>query len=258
MTKRFDGKVALVTGGASGLGRAIALRFAQEGARVLIAGTSREPRGGGTPTDTLIRDEVGGDAAFVKADVAEEAQVAAMVAEAVDRYGSLDLLVNSAGITPNIKPSIEYDAEEWGRVIQVNLVGLWFCCQAAIRRMLQQEGRGRIINISSRKGLIGGGEGRSAYCASKGGVTNLTRQLAVEYGPEGINVNAICPGFIPVPGNDIARRPGHLDAVRASIPFNRLGEAEDIAGAAAFLASDDAGFVNGHNLVVDGGALVSG
>ncbi len=257
MDRRLEGKIAIVTGSASGLGRAIALRFAEHGAKVVVADLRREPRDEETPTDLLIKKKWVGESLFIQTDVSQYAQVERLVKQTVEHFGRLDVIVNCAGIFSQVKPSIEKTLEEWEGVISVNLTGVWYCCQAAIRQMLRQAEGGKVINISSRLGLSGGGEGRADYCASKGGVSNLTRQLAVEFGPKGITVNAICPGFIPMTNRDIAALPGQLEVMQRRTPFKRLGRPEDVAGAALFLASADADFVNGHNLVVDGGALVN-
>ena len=252
---RLSGRVAVVTGSASGLGRAIALRFAAEGAAVVVSDVRADPREGGEPTEELIA-AAGGVCTRVDADVSRWAEVDRLIAEAVSRFGRLDVMVNNAAIAgPASKSLLETTEEDWDSIMAVNLRGVFLCCKRAIGEMLGQEPigevRGRVINISSQHGMVGT-PGHVAYSTSKGGVINLTHQLAVDYGRRGILVNAVAPGKIltgsPEQVDDEAIAYSH-----ARTPFSRLGRPADVAGAAAFLASDDALYVSGTNLLVDGG-----
>lgn len=252
MTQRLAERTAIVTGAASGIGRAIALRFAQEGATVVVADVREDPREGGEPTHERIRSE-GSTSRFIRADVSATADLEAVVAETVDTYGCLDVMVNNAGIFPPQTDITAIDEETYETVLDVNLKGVYFGSQAAIDVMQDQEFGGAIVNMSSVAGLAGY-DRSSAYCASKGGVANLTRELAVEQGPHGIRVNALNPGII-----ETAQTRQDEEAVLGEytdeIPLCRDGRPEDVADAAVFLASDEAAYVTGHNLVVDGGYL---
>jgi glucose 1-dehydrogenase len=249
---RLAGRIAVVTGAASGLGRAIALRFADEGAQVVVADLRREPREGGETTEELLGER----GLFVEADVSRWDDVDRLVTAAVERHGRLDVMVNNAGIAGAYsKPLLETDESDWDAIMAVNLRGVFLCCKRAIAQMLDQEPigevRGRVVNISSQHGMIGP-PGHVAYAASKGGVVNLTRQIAVDYGPRGVLVNAVAPGKI-LTGSPEQQNPETLAYSHARTPFHRLGRPDDVAGAALFLASDDSGYVSGTNLLVDGG-----
>jgi NAD(P)-dependent dehydrogenase (short-subunit alcohol dehydrogenase family) len=251
-SRRLDGRVAVVTGGASGLGRAIALRFADEGAFVVVGDVRAEPHEGGMPTVELLAER----GAFVAADAAKAADVDRLVNMAVSRTGRLDVMVCNAGIAGRYsKPLLETTEEDWDAILAVNLRGVFLCCKRAVAQMLEQEPigevRGRVINISSQHGMVGP-PGHVAYAASKGGVVNLTRQIAVDYGPRGVLVNAVAPGKI-LTGSPEQQDPEALAYSHARTPFHRLGRPDDVAGAALFLASDDSGYVSGTNLLVDGG-----
>ncbi len=240
---RLDGRVALVTGAASGLGLACARRFLDEGAAVVGVDLSPAPA------------EAPQWGAFHQADVADEEAVAGIVGATVDRYGRIDVVLNAAGVAGG-GPVHLVDAREWERVLRVNLTGTFLVCKHALVPMLEARS-GSIVNIASIEG-IEGTEGGSAYNASKGGVVLLTKNLAIDYGRAGIRVNCICPGFIEttfmfesVMGLDGMSQV--REQYREAHKLGRFGRPEEIAGAALFLASDDASFVTGHALVVDGG-----
>lgn len=247
---RLEGKVALITGGASGMGRVAAGLFAGEGARVILADVLDES---GLATVAEVT-ESGGEADYVHADVSIASDVEAMVAFALERFGSLDVLYNNAGILPGDDGSVTETAEEvWDRVIDINLKGVFLGCKFGIPAMLRTGG-GSIINVASFVALMGAATPQIAYTASKGGVLALTREVAVEFARKGIRANALCPGPIETPllaelMSDPARRERRL----VHIPVGRLGRAEEIANAALFLASDESSFITGATFVVDGG-----
>jgi NAD(P)-dependent dehydrogenase (short-subunit alcohol dehydrogenase family) len=251
---RVDGKVAVVTGGASGIGRATAGALAAEGATVGIADVDEA---GGERVAAAIR-EAGGDAFFRRTDVRSMAEVEAVVAAAADRHGRLDVLVNDAAVAVPGSAG-EVAEEDWNRVLDVNLSGVWRGMRAAIPRMLAQGG-GSIVNLSSVQGHVGF-VGWAAYAAAKGGIDALTRQAAVEYAPLGIRVNAIVPGTIMTEMNEaIMRESADPDAVMAGWlamhPIGRVGQPAEVAAAIVFLASDEASFITGESLRVDGGMVV--
>ena len=241
-------RVALITGAASGIGAACAIRFAEEGARIACLDVTETP---GPLQEQLSAAAPG--ASFHVADVRNEAAVTAVVAEVAAAHGGIDIVVNSAGVAGG-GPVHTVELEEWRRVIDINLQGTFLVCKHVLPQMLEL-GRGSIINIASVEGLEGF-EGASAYNASKGGVVVLTRNMAIDYGRKGIRANTICPGFIDTPLAAAVfteeLRP-YLDRIVDAHQLGRLGRPEEIAGAALFLASDDASFVTGHALVVDGG-----
>ena len=246
---RLDGKVALITGAASGIGAAIALRFAQEGAR--IAGMDIQDLADGDWSEAL---RLTGDGPLHKVDVRDKGAVASAVAEVEGQMGRIDLLVNSAGVAGGGPVHLIEDAE-WDRVMDVNLKGTLHACQAALPGMLARQS-GSIVNIASVEG-IEGFEGGSAYNASKGAVILLTRNMAIDYGRRGIRVNALCPGFIDTP---LLRSTLELEAmneirdkIREAHQLGRFGQPMEIANGALFLASDEASFVTGQALAVDGG-----
>ncbi|ELZ32501.1 short-chain dehydrogenase/reductase SDR [Halogeometricum pallidum JCM 14848] len=248
MSERLQGKTALVTGGSSGNGRAIARRFAEEGARITVADVREDPRMGGEPTHELIESE-GGDAQFVHCDVSSVEDLHAAVDATVEAFGSLDVMVNNAGVERQM-PLGDVTEEDYEWLMDINLKGVFFGSQAAIEAMRDQDDGGSIINMSSIGG-IRGLENSSLYCTSKGGVTNLTRELAVEHGEHSVRVNALNPGFIEtaMTMEDGDTAGGILDQT----PLGRAGQPEEVADAALFLASDESSFVTGHNLVMDGG-----
>ena len=248
MTGRLSGTAALVTGASSGNGRAIARRFAEAGASVTVADVRKDPRLGGDPTHELI-EAAGGDAQYVETDVTDVDALRAAVEATVDAYGSLDVMVNNAGVERQL-PIEAATEEDFAWLMDINLKGVYFGCQAAIEQMLEQETGGAIVNMSSIAGIRGLANS-SLYCTSKGGVTNLTRELAVEHGENDIRVNALNPGFIEtaMTMEDGETASGILDQT----PLGRAGQPEEVADAALFLASDESSFVTGHNLVMDGG-----
>ncbi|RWH71053.1 glucose 1-dehydrogenase [Mesorhizobium sp.] len=247
-------KTAIVTGASSGIGRAIALKFAAEGANVVVADTVEQPIEGGESTVELIRS-AGGNAVYMKTDISDWNAVDALVGATVDHFGRLDVMVNNAAIYTSTN-LIETTPEQWSRVIGVNLTGFFYCNKRAVTQMQTQapvnEVRGRIINISSQHGMIAC-PGDLPYSVSKGGIVQMTRQIAVDHADDLIVCNAIAPGKIITGKPGVANDPYALDYSRRRTPWPRLGQPSDVAGAALFLASDMASYVTGINLMVDGG-----
>jgi len=248
--RRLDGKIALITGGGNGMGRAASLLFAQEGARVVVADVVEEA-GRATVADVLAD---GGSAAFVAVDVTDEDGVAAMVQAAVDEFGALHVLYNNAGIFPaDDGGATETTSSTWDRVVDVNLKGVWLGCKHGIPAMIESGG-GSIVNTASFVALMGAATPQIAYTASKGGVLAMTREIAVEHARHGIRANALCPGPIDTPMlAELMADPEWARRRLVHIPMGRPGRAEELAKAALFLACDDSSYMTGAALVVDGG-----
>jgi len=237
-----------VTGSGSGIGKATAFEFAKMGATVIVADLN-EPAGKRTVEEI---DLLGGTSIFFKADVSKADEVENLVRKSVERFGRLDIAHNNAGIEGVISDLSDLSEEDWDRTIDMNLKSVWLCMKSEIRQMKRQ-GKGVIVNTASLAGLLGV-PGRSAYCASKGGVVQLTRVAALECAKFGIRVNAVCPGHIQTPMSD--RLPIDLrDKIMANQPIGRIGTPQEIAAAVVWLCSDAASFVTGHPLVADGGTF---
>ena len=256
--RRLDGQTCIVTGAASGIGRAIAVKFAAHGARVVVADVTQEVIEGGEPTVGLIT-RAGGAAEFIETDVSNAASVERLVARTVAAAGRLDVIVNNACIR-HARRLTDLQEADWDRVMAVDLKGVFLCCRSAVRQMLRQapagESRGRIINLSSQHGMIAAPDDL-AYGVAKAGVAYLTRQVASDYATDGIICNAIAPGKIETGQGGRLRDEGVLDRARRRTPWPRLGHPEDVAAAALFLASAEASFITGINLMVDGGWMAA-
>jgi NAD(P)-dependent dehydrogenase (short-subunit alcohol dehydrogenase family) len=250
----LDGKVALITGAGSGIGQATSRIFAREGAKLVLADVVEE---GGNRTLKIVQD-LGGNAIFVKCDVAQWSDVEAAVNQAVQTYGRIDCAFNNAGIEGKGGNTHECTQENWDRVMAINLTGVWLCMKAEIVQMLKQGGNGAIVNTSSGAGLAGV-RGMPAYVAAKHGVAGLTRAAALEYGKQNIRINAVCPGPIrtPMMGRLLQNRPNAEERFARSGPLKRLGEPEEIGEAVAWLCSDHASYVTGLPMPVDGGFMAS-
>ena len=248
---KLENKVAIVTGAATGIGQAIAIGMAREGASVVIDYVG----GPDAPADTVKQIEAaGGKALAVAADVSKPDQVATLIQQAVSAYGRVDIMVNNAGIEHK-HPITEFPLDQWNQIIAVNLTGPFLCAQAAANQMITQGGAGRIINISSVHQDLPM-PGNAPYCASKGGLRMLMRTIAVELAPKGITVNNIGPGAIYTPIDaDVQANPEMEAALMAEIPVGRWGKPEEVANLAIFLASDDASYVTGSTYYIDGGML---
>ena len=244
---RLDGKVAVITGAAGGIGREAALLFSEEGAQVCVADVSAEA---GEQTAAECRE-----AFFQQVDVTDGASVAAMYRAAADRYGGIDVLYNNAGIMPADDGSL-LDTEEdaWQRVQDVNTKGVYLCCKHGIPHLLERGG-GSVINVASFVALMGAATSQISYTTSKGAVLSMSRELAVEFGRRGVRVNALCPGPVETPllMRLFDETPGALERRLVHLPLGRLARAKEIAYGALFLASDESSYVNGSTFLVDGG-----
>src|ERR1700722_14787960 len=248
----LDGKVAIITGAGSGIGRATSLIFAREGAKLLLADLQED---GGNETVKLVK-EAGGAAIFLKVDVAKWSDVEAMVAKAVATYGRLDCAFNNAGIDGKAGRTHECTEENWARVMAINLTGVWLCMKAEIDQLLKQGNGGAIVNTSSDAGLIGV-SGMPAYVAAKHGVAGLTKAAALEYGRHKIRVNAVCPApiYTPMLMGALEKRPDVEARYARSEPLKRIGQPEEVGEAVAWLCSDRASYVTGLPMPVDGGYM---
>jgi NAD(P)-dependent dehydrogenase (short-subunit alcohol dehydrogenase family) len=244
------GKVALITGGASGLGRSITSRFAAAGAKVAIADVDFD---GGQETEAMIR-ESGGEASFFHVDLSVAAEVEILVEDILKAFGRLDFACNNAGVlAQKIAPIAEFPEKDWDQVIRHNMKSVFLCMKYELRQMVK-EGSGSIVNTASNYGLVGAGHGVNAYVASKHGVIGLTRAAALEYATKGIRVNAVCPGHVETPMTaGYLSDPDRRDEVLSRYPMGRLGTMEEITSTIFWLCSDEASFVTGHAMAVDGG-----
>jgi len=246
---RLRDKVAIVTGGDTGIGKAIALAMAREGAKIVV-----DYHGDRAPAAALVREIelFGGSACDVAADVSKADDVRQLVQAAVGRYGKLDVMVNNAGIEQQV-PFVDMPLDVYEKTIAVNLTGTWLGCQLAAKQMIRQGGGGRIINISSIHEDVTMPT-NAAYCASKGAIRMLTRTIAVELAQYGITVNDVCPGAIDTPIDaPIKRDPHKMDELLSEIPMRRMGRPEEVAQLCVYLASEDAAYVTGASLYIDGG-----
>ncbi|MGA7400210.1 MAG: SDR family oxidoreductase [Candidatus Sulfotelmatobacter sp.] len=251
MTRELEGKVGLVTGGTSGIGRDTAVLFAKAGAKVVVSGR-REAEG--EKTVELV-SAAGGEGLFVKADVSIASEVDALIQKAVERFGRLDIAFNNAGIEGVWVPIIKQSEEDWDRTIDVNLKGVWLCLKYEIRQMLKQGSGGAIVNMASINGLIGAA-GAAAYSASKHGVVGLTKAAALETARSRIRINAVCPAVIETPmGERLFGAPLIHKYVLSCHPIGRFGRPAEIAEAVVWMCSDRASFMTGQSLVLDGGFL---
>jgi NAD(P)-dependent dehydrogenase (short-subunit alcohol dehydrogenase family) len=252
VTRDLEDKVAIITGGTSGIGRETAVLFAQAGAKVVVAGRRERE---GEETVQMVR-KAGGEGIFVKTDVARSADVQALVNKTVEKYGRLDTAFNNAGIEGNWAPIAEQGEKDWDSVIDINLKGVWLCLKYELRQMLKQGGGGTIVNMSSVAGLMGAASA-APYVASKHGVIGLTRTAALENASKQIRVNAVCPAVIESPmEHRLFGAPDVHEYMMHRHPIGRIGKPSEIAEAVLWLASEKSSFMTGHYIVLDGGFLV--
>ena len=251
MTTELNGKVGIITGGTSGIGREAAVLFAKAGAKVVVAGR-REVEG--NEAIDLVR-AAGSEGLFVKTDVSRAADVQVLVRKTVEKFGRLDVAFNNAGIEGNWIPIAEQSEEDWDRTIDINLKGVWLCLKYEIQQMLKQGGGGAIVNMASVAGLIGSA-GAATYCASKHGVMGLTKSAALETARNGIRINVVCPAVIETPmGERVFGAPEMKKFALGLHPIGRLGMPKEVAEAVVWMCSDRASFMTGQSLVLDGGFL---
>lgn len=247
----FEGKVVVITGGTSGIGRESAVLFGSRGASVVVAGRRQAE---GDETVELVR-QAGGDGIFVQTDVAQAAQVEALIQAAVERFGRIDCAFNNAGVEGAWTPITEQTEEQWDQTIDINLKGTWLCLRAEINQFRKQGGGGAIVNNSSVAGLIGTAAA-ATYCASKHGVLGLTKSAAIEVAPEGIRVNAVCPAVIETPmGDRIFGDPAMEVWAKGFHPIGRFGTSREVAEGVLWMCSDASSFMTGQALTLDGGML---
>lgn len=252
---RFKDKTCLVTGAASGIGRATALQFAREEGRVVVADLATS--GGESVAQSIVA--AGGEAIFIPCDIARQEQVMELIRQTVEHFGRLDCAVNSAGIAGTVSlPAHEYPEADWHRMLAVNLTGTWYCVKAEIAQMLAQGG-GSIVNVASAAGLVGQPE-NAPYAASKFGVVGLTRTAAIEYATRDIRINAVCPTAIETPmimhgRRKLAENPAALEAAKNYQRMKRMGRPEEVAEVILWLCSEQSSFITGHAMPVDGGAF---
>lgn len=254
----LSGKVCIVTGAASGIGRAIAIRLAQSGASVTVADVTTDVIEGGEPTASML-EKAGFDVQFRHTDVGSTADVETLISDVVDRSGRLDILVNNACVR-HARPLLEMDEAQWHHILNINLSGAFRCCKASVRQMIRQNAiddvRGRIVNLSSQHGIISA-PGDIAYGTSKAAVAYLTRQIASDYAAQGIVCNAIAPGKIQTGAGGRAADPTVLDRAISRTPWPRLGRPMDVANAVLFMCSSSSTFITGAELMVDGGWMAA-
>ena len=252
--KRLKGKVAIVTGSARGIGEGIAIRFAQEGAKVVVI-ADKDVKGGNKIAKRI--NDMGEEAIFIKTDVSKEEDVKNMVQKTIEKYGTVDILVNNAGVAVST-PIEDCTMEDFDYVTNTDLRGLWMCCREVIKPM-KEAGGGKIINISSTSGVIAPFPNQTIYCGAKGGVIQLTRSLGVEVCTHNINVNCIAPSFIETPLyeeiNFSLKDPDNLKILTDIEPMGRVGTIEECGAAAFFLASEDSDYIVGQTIFVDGGLI---
>ena len=256
MSSLLAGKIAVVTGASSGIGRAIAIGFAAEGASVVVADVTEQPVEGGEPTLEVIA-RAGGTASFHNTDVGRWDEVDSLIGTTVARHGRLDVMVNNAA-TYSGTALLQTEPAQWEEVMRVNLTGMFYGCKRAVQQMVTQEPRcevrGRLINIGSQQGIVSS-PGDLPYGVSKAGAIYITRQIAADYAKQFIVCNCISPGKIVTGKGGLAKDPARLEYQRQRTPWPRFGRPQDVANAAVFLASDRASFITGSNLVIDGGWL---
>ncbi|MFH2044653.1 MAG: SDR family oxidoreductase [Pseudomonadota bacterium] len=252
MEGKFQNKVALITGGAMGIGQATALAFAREKAKIVIADIMVK---GGEDTVRMIK-EAGGDAYFVKTDISQRIEIEEMVRETIGIYDRIDYAFNNVGVGVNLALTADFAEEDWDHLMNINLKGVWLCMKYEIPHMLKQGG-GVIVNMSSASGLHGTPY-QCAYSASKHGVLGLTKTTALEYAKSGIRVNAVCPGPILTPGTEgyLKRNPGTEAKLNETTPIGRLGVPQEIAETVLWLCSDGSSYITGQSIAIDGGRSV--